>query len=102
MARETKGSCKPRLLADGTWAFDLRFQVNGERESLVLHQRVCCTCGCGGDWDEPAARTHLGNVLSEVRLGIWERPQAPSALAAFGEDDGATFYDDYADGWLEK
>lgn len=102
MARETKGACKPRRLADGTQAFDLRFQVNGERESLVLHERPSCTCGCGGGWDEPAARTHLGNVLAEVRLGIWERPQPPAPLAEFGEDDGVIFYGDYAEGWLEK
>lgn len=76
--------------------------MNGERESLVLHERPACTCGCGGGWDEPAARTHLGHVLAEVRLGIWERPQPPTALAEFGEHDGVIFYGDYAEGWLEK
>lgn len=101
MARATQGSCKPRLLADETYAFDLRFQVNGERESLVLHERPGCTCGCGGGWDEPGARTELGNILARVRAGVWERPQPPAALAEFGEDDGVPTYADYADWWLE-
>ena len=100
MARETQGSCKPRLLADGTYAFDLRFQVHGERESLVLHERPGCTCGCGGAWDEPAARTHLGNVLAEVRLGIWERPQPPAAITEFGADDDVPTYAAYSAWWL--
>lgn len=102
MARETKGSCKPRLLADGTHAFDLRFQVGGRRESLVLHERPGCTCGCGGGWDEPAARTHLGNILSEVRLGIWERPRPPVTLAEFGEDGAVPLYREYSKWWLEQ
>jgi integrase len=102
MARETKGSCTTRLLADGTRAFDLRFQVGGERESLVLHERPGCTCGCGGGWDEPAARTHLGNVLSEVRLGIWERPGPPVALAEFGPGEETVLYGRYSEWWLEQ
>jgi integrase len=102
MARETKGSCRSRLLADGTHAFDLRFQVNGERESLVLHDRPGCTCGCGGGWDPPSARTQLGNVLSEVRLGIWERPRPPAALGEFGADSEAAIYGEYSEWWLEQ
>ncbi len=102
MARETQGSCKPRLLADGTYTFDLRFQVHGERESLVLHERPGCTCGCGGGWDETAARSHLGNVLAEVRLGIWERPQPPAAIAEFGAGDDVPIYREYGEWWLEQ
>ena len=101
MARETQGSCKARLLADGTRAFDLRFQVGGERESLVLHERPGCTCGCGGGWDEAAARTELGNILARVRVGIWERPQPPAALAEFGAGEGVPTYEAYASWWLE-
>jgi integrase len=102
MARETKGSLKPRHLADGTRAFDLRFQVNGSRESLVLHERPNCTCGCGGGWDEPGARTELGNVLALVRVGMWKRPEPPAALAEFGEEgDGVPLYGDYAPEWLK-
>jgi integrase len=103
MARETKGSCKGRRLADGTLAFDLRFQVNGQRESLVLHERAGCSCGCGGGWDEPSARTHLGNILAEIRLGIWERPEPPAALLDFATDeDGVVIYGDYSVWWLEQ
>jgi integrase len=102
MARETKGSCKPRALADGTLAFDLRFQVSGARESLVLHERAGCTCGCGGGWDEPAARAHLGNVLAEVRLGIWERPEPPAAFADFGDRGEVPTYGEYSEWWIEQ
>jgi integrase len=102
MARETKGSCKARLLGDGTHAFDLRFQVNGERESLVLHERPACTCGCGGGWDEAAARSHLGNVMAEVRLGIWERPQPPAGVAEFGAGEEVPIYGAYGEWWLEQ
>jgi integrase len=100
MARETTGSCKPRTLADGTRAFDLRFQVNGERESIVLHERQGCSCGCGGGWDEPAARTELGNILARVRVGIWERPQPPVGPVEFGGEEAPT-YAAYSEWWMK-
>jgi integrase len=102
MARETTGSCKARSLADGTRAFDLRFQVGGERESLVLHERPDCTCGCGGGWDEPAARTELGNILARVRVGIWERPQPPTGISEFGSGQEVPLYGAYGEWWLEQ
>jgi integrase len=102
MARETQGSCKSRLLADDSRAFDLRFQVNGERESVVLHERPGCTCGCGGGWDEAGARTELGNILALVRVGMWERPEPPAALAEFGEEAAVPLFREYAPWWLEQ
>jgi integrase len=102
MARETTGSCKPRTLADGTRAFDLRFQVKGERESIVLHERQGCTCGCGGGWDEPAARTELGNILARVRVGVWERPQPAAGPTEFGPGDQAPIYGAYGEWWLDQ
>jgi hypothetical protein len=102
MARETQGSCKARTLADGSRAFDLRFQVNGRRESVVLHERLGCLCGCGGGWDEPAARTELGNILARVRVGIWERPQPAAGITEFGPGDEAPIYGAYGEWWLEQ
>lgn len=100
MARETKGSFEPRELADGSMAFHTRFQVNGERETVVLHERPRCTCGCGGGWDEQAARTELGNMLARVRLGIWERPAPPEPVTTFGEADEIPEYEAYGTWWL--
>jgi integrase len=102
MARETQGSCTPRLLIDGSRAFDLRFQVNSSRESLVLHERPGCTCGCGGGWNETAARTELGNILALVRVGMWERPKPPEALTEFGDDEDIPLFSAYSDWWLEQ
>jgi integrase len=80
----------------------LRFQVANRRESLVLHERPNCTCGCGGGWDEPAARTELGNILARVRVGVWERPAPPPAIAEGAASEGdVPLFGDYAAWWLE-
>jgi integrase len=100
MPRETEGSFEARVLADGSRAFHTRFQVSGERETVVLHEKPRCTCGCGGGWDEQAARTELGNMLARVRLGIWERPVRPEPLTNFGDDDEAPEYEAYGTWWL--
>lgn len=42
----------------------MRFR--GERVRIVLHELDGRTCGCGGSWSAPAARTELGNVLAAV------------------------------------
>ena len=101
MSRPRTGSLEARALADGTHAFHLRFQVNGRRERQVLHERPGCTCGCGGGWDQPAARTELSNIEARVHLGIW-RPPEQSALAgpSLGAD-GVPLFADYATWWLE-
>ncbi len=73
---------------DGTRAFRLRFRVAGQRRSgWFCTSEPDCECGCGGGWDEPAARHELGNVLARVRAGVWQPPRtarrhAPRAARA--------------------
>jgi integrase len=100
MPREGTGTFETRFLVDGTRAFHLRVSASGDRITLVLHERAGCTCGCGGRWDEPGARTELGNVIARVRAGVWERP-VPPRVHETDERDGATSYDDYARNWLQ-
>jgi len=101
MPKEATGTIETRLLADGTRAFHLRVRINGKREPIVLHERPGCDCGCGGGWDEPSARTELGNIGARVRAGVWERPAPPSTLLGAGAEDGVPTYESYADWWLE-
>jgi integrase len=100
MPREATGSFETRPLADGTRAFHLRVRINGKRQPIVLHERPGCSCGCGGGWDEPSARTELGNILARVRAGVWERPAPPATIAGGAEDD-VPLYSEYADWWLQ-
>jgi integrase len=90
---------EPRTLADGSRAFRIRVRINGQREPIVLHERRGCTCGCGGGWDEPSARTEMGNILARVRAGVWERPKPPPTLAATTAAEEVPTYDTYA-GWF--
>jgi integrase len=97
MARPASGSILVKELAEGR-AFYLRFRSDGRRERVVLHERRGCDCGCGGGWDEPAARTELGDILARVRAGVYERSKPPPAVAPGGKDP---FFRDYAPAWLE-
>jgi integrase len=103
MPEEARGSFdKPRLLADGTRVFRLRIRIDGERVPLMLHERPGCTCWCGGGWDEPAARTELGNILARIRAGVWERPQPPETRSGTEDaDEGVPPYEEYADWFLQ-
>jgi integrase len=99
MARVGSGTFYTSTLSDGTRAFRLRFSVGGRREIVSLHERPGCECGCGGGWDEPAARTELGNVLARVRAGVWQRPQPQ---AARNEPSGGSIgFHEYATRWLQ-
>jgi integrase len=98
MARPTTGTIEVRTVAGGNRAFHLRFPVQGRRELLVLHEEPGCTCGCGGGWDAPSARTELGNIQARVRAGVWERPKPPSTLAPTPETPR---FDAYASWWLQ-
>ena len=101
MGRRRTGSLETRVLADGTRAFYLRFLVDGRRERRVLHERHGCTCGCGGGWDQRAARAELGNIEAKAQLGMWER-QAQPTPATWGQDAEETpLFADYAAWWLE-
>ncbi len=100
MARVKAGTSEVRVLRDGTRAFRLRFLFRGEREIVTLHERAGCECGCGGGWDEPAARTELGNILARVRAGVWEPPKPADQHASAAPQGGRTTFHDYASGWL--
>lgn len=102
MPREGTGAFETRFLVDGTRAFHLRVSADGGRITLVLHERPGCACGCGGGWNEPGARTELGNVIARVRAGVWKRPEPPRAPEASGRTERALLYDDYAQSWLRE
>lgn len=100
MPRAPKGSVNTKMLSDGTRAFALRFRANGRRETVTLHERPGCMCGCGGGWDETGARTELGNILALVRVGLWKRPEPPQAIAAT-DASGVPTFADYSTVWLQ-
>lgn len=95
------GTIETRFLVDGSRAFHIRIRTNSERVPVVLHERRGCVCGCGGGWDEPAARTEMGNILARIRAGVWVPPAPPEALAAKDPDDEVPLYGDYCDWWIE-
>jgi len=98
VARANSGSLHTRSLADGTRVFRLRFNAVGRRELMSLHERPGCDCGCGGGWDEPAARRELGDAIARVRLGAWKRPTAASRKRRAGT---GTSFEEYALRWLQ-
>ena len=103
MARVGTASVIPKRLSDGTSAFELRFRARGRRESVTLHERPHCDCGCGGGWDERSARRELGNILARVRAGVCRRDaQHPRVIAQAGAATRAipTFHE-YASYWLQ-
>jgi integrase len=106
MARRPTGSVLVKKLATGR-AFYLRFRVGERRERVVLHEWAGCECGCGGGWDEPGARTELGDILARVRVGVYERPRRPrapgrpSALGLPGGPGEPPLFSDYAPAWLQ-
>ncbi|MGZ8711461.1 MAG: tyrosine-type recombinase/integrase [Thermoanaerobaculia bacterium] len=81
--------------------FELRFLANGKRESVVVHERADCECGCGGGWDERAARRELSNVLARVRVGIWKPDKARPREAPKQPETVPTFHE-YASLWLDR
>jgi integrase len=103
MSHQATGGMKAKRLRDGTLAFELRFRARGRRESVTLHERRNCSCGCGGGWDERSARRELGNLLARVRAGVWTRDDVHRRVAA--HDAAAsraipTFHE-YASYWLQ-
>lgn len=85
----------------GTRAFRIRVRIKGRREPIVLHERRGCSCGCCGGWNEPGARTEMGNILARIRAGVWERPEPPATLVAEDDDGEVPAYDEYADWFLQ-
>lgn len=64
---------------------------------MSLHERHGCECGCGGGWDEPAARRELAETVARIRLGVWKRPT--TAMRARRAGSGTSFQA-YARQWL--
>src|SRR5687768_3604852 len=100
MPREPIGTVSVVGLADGTRAFRLRFHVDGARQLQVLHERPNCSCGCGGGWDERAARRELSNVLARIRAGVWAPPR-PEPTPEPAESAVMPTFHQYASAWLE-
>jgi integrase len=98
MPRPATGSVLTTTLADGSRKFRLRFSAYGQREELVLHERPGCKCGCGGGWDERAARNELGNVMAQIRVGIWRRPDPAGNRPEFKR---MPTFKEYASAWLQ-
>lgn len=104
MARPVSGTLHTHHLADQTRAFHLRVRYQGERPRIVLHEREDCLCGCGGGWDEPAARTELSNILARIRVGVWKPPTPVPAFSSDPERDDAgrvPLFRDYTAWWLQ-
>ncbi len=99
--RSASGSIRSRTRADGTLHFELRFVAYGQRESVSLHERPDCDCGCGGGWTERAARRELSNILARVRAGVWQRESAPARTAPTPPAAVPTFHE-YASQWLQR
>jgi hypothetical protein len=97
LPRLNSGSLHCRVLADGSRVFRLRFNADGRRQIMSLRERRGCECGCGGGWDEPAARRELAETVARIRLGAWKRPT--SAMRARRAGSGTSFQD-YARQWL--
>ena len=99
--RIASGNVTLRLLADGTRAYELRFNAGAKRESITLHERPECDCGCGGGWNERAARRELSDVLARVRVGVWEREVARPRAVSEARAEVPTFHE-YASQWLQR
>src|ERR1035437_9573526 len=97
MARPSTGSITPEPQADGTITFRLRFPAGGVRETVLLHERRACDCGCRGGWTQRTAETELRNIIAKVAAGVWERPRrsAPVPVKRM-----PTFHE-YASYWLQ-
>lgn len=102
MPRPTTGTIHTHALADGSRAFHLRVRFQGERVRIVLHELDGCMCGCGGGWDEPGARTELGNVLAKIRVGVWQPPVPVLDTPGHPHSGGRVpTFREYAEWWLD-
>ena len=98
MARPATGSITPEPQADGTVAFRLRFPAYGVRETVILHERRACDCGCGGGWTERTANAELRNIIATVVAGLWQRPEPAAAPV---RKTGMPTFHEYAAYWLQ-
>jgi integrase len=90
------GGIAQEAQADGTLAFRLRFTAHGARQTVVLHERRSCECGCGGGWTERTARVELRDIIAAVTVGVWE---CPARSVPTSGKPMPTFHE-YASYWL--
>ena len=100
MARPLTGGITPETLGDGTLAFRLRFRANGKRQTVYLHEKRGCDCGCGGGWSERTARVELDRILACVTAGVWAPPERRSHEGHEAEPGMPTFHE-YSSRWLK-
>jgi integrase len=102
MSGQATGSFESRVLMDASRSFHLRFQLNGKRETVVLHERPGCPCGCGGGWEEAAARAELGELVAWARVGLRPLPRPMGGPSGLSEKNGSVpTFAEYAAWWLE-
>lgn len=102
MSGQAKGSFKSRVLTDGSKSFHLRFQLNGKRETVVLHERPSCPCGCVSGWKEAAARAAPGELVAWARVGLRPLPRPMDGPTGPMEENGSVpTFAEYAAWWLE-
>jgi integrase len=87
MARPATGSIREKKVNGGV-NYELRFPVNGRRESVTLKS--------GDGWTRSAADAELEKVMAQVKLGQW---RAPRAAAEIVQTDDPTFHV-FASEWL--
>lgn len=100
MARPAKGTITPEVAGDGTLCFRLRFPAHGKRETVRLHERRDCECGCGGGWNERTVAVELENILARVRAKVWTPPQRQPLSPASSPVEMPTFQE-YSSRWLQ-
>ncbi len=101
MARQASGSITTEAMGDGTIAFRLRFRAYGKRETVRLHERRDCDCGCGGGWNERTAAVELDNVLARVKARVWEAPTRRAVEQSGEAEAPAPTFLEYSSRWLQ-
>src|SRR5690242_20155737 len=99
MARPATGTITTETAGDGTLCFRLRFRAHGKRETVRLHERRDCDCGCAGGWNQRTAAVELENILARVKAGVWTPPARRSPAKA-PADAGVPTFLEYSSRWL--
>jgi integrase len=99
MARPATGTITTETAGDGTLCFRLRFRAYGKRETVRLHERRDCDCGCGGGWNERTAAVELENILARVKAKVWTPPERQSPVST-PTDAGMPTFLEYSSRWL--
>jgi integrase len=100
MARPAEGTITTDTVTDGTLRFRLRFSAYRKRETVRLHERRDCDCGCGGGWNDRTAAVELENILARVKAGVWTPPERRSPASASADTEMPTFRE-YSSRWLQ-